>query len=391
LASAVARIGADHIDEWCGAALPRTAAQLAQTEAINALLRSAGVTALPPVTRVALPGVRFESSNCQNFLIALEWAEADLEAQPLPTTLYVKLPCEELGTRAFANAIGFWAVECAVARCVATHLPIRVPRVFAVAERGARFVLVLEDLCAEPRTRLFTNRDMAAGTTVERARLCLETFAALHAEFWSAGAARRETLLPLALHPYLAPGGRAVTRVLNNVAIGPTHRVAPEIFTAAHAALCREATSKWDALVDAWYREPLTLIHGDSHLANCFEYDHEGVPRMGMLDFQGAQWCHGMRDVQYFLINSLDPALLAEHESALIDHYVGALARHGVVLDEVDAYERYRAYAFQTLMVAVVSLGLGSLTERDATLRTVLARSVAAVERLDFGEWLARL
>jgi hypothetical protein len=42
-------------------------------------------------------------------------------------------------------------------------------------------------------------------------------------------------------------------------------------------------------------------------------------------------------------------------------------------------------------MVAVVSLGLGSLSERTATLRTVLARSVAAIDRLEVAEWLERL
>jgi hypothetical protein len=274
---------------------------------------------------------------------------------------------------------------------VALHVPIRVPRVFAVAERGARFVLLLENLHEDPGARLFTNRDMAAGTTVERAHLCLETFAELHAAFWDVDETRRDTLLPRALHTYLAPGGRALTRALTGVAIGPAQRAAPDLFGDAHAALCRRAVSKWDALVDAWYNGPLTLIHGDSHLANCFEYAHEGAPRMGMIDFQGMQWCHGIRDLQYFLINSLDPDLLAAHESDLIDRYVDALARRGIPLDATEARERYRAYSFQTLMVAVTSIGLGSLNERGATLRTVLARSLTAVDRLAFGEWLDRL
>ena len=52
---------------------------------------------------------------------------------------------------------------------------------------------------------------------------------------------------------------------------------------------------------------------------------------------------------------------------------------------------RYRAYSFQTPMVAHGSIGLGSLTERDDTLRSVLARSVVAIDRLDFGGWLERL
>ena len=151
------------------------------------------------------------------------------------------------------------------------------------------------------------------------------------------------------------------------------------------------AIEKWDALLERWYADPLTLIHGDSHLANCFEYAASEGPRMGMLDFQGVQWCHGIRDVQYFLINSLDPSLLAECEGELIRAYVDALAGSGIALDLGEARERYRALAFQTLMVAVVSLGLGGLTERADTLRTVLTRSVAAIDRLEFAEWLERL
>ena len=112
---------------------------------------------------------------------------------------------------------------------------------------------------------------------------------------------------------------------------------------------------------------------------------------MGMLDFQGLQWCKGIRDVQYHLINSLEPEVLAEHEDELIDCYIAELRRYGIELDGSDAREQYRALSFQTLMVAVVSIGLRSLTERDETIRTVLRRSVAAIDRLGFGDWLAGL
>jgi len=266
-----------------------------------------------------------------------------------------------------------------------------VPRVYAAARRGARFVLLLENLREVPGAKLFINRDMASGTTPERARQCLRTFADLHAAFWGWTKERRESLIPARLHTYLAPGGREMTRALNAAAIGPAHKAAPDIFRNEHVAVFRQATEKWDALIDTWYSDPLTLIHGDSHLANCFEYTSPDGPRMGMVDFQGTHWCKGIRDVQYFLINSLDPELLAAHEGELIDYYVAALAERGVVLDPEEAREQYRAFSFQTLMVAVTSIGLGSLTERDATLRTLLRRSIAAIERLDFGNWLAGL
>jgi aminoglycoside/choline kinase family phosphotransferase len=393
-ARALGRLAVDRLAEELGHALPRTPEQLARPEVVNHLLRNhtpAGETPLPPVRGVRLPGVAFESSNCQNFLIEIEFDANAPDEKALPGTAYVKLPCAELATRAFANAVGFWEVEAAFCERIASRVPIRVPRVYAVARRGSRFVLLLEDLRALPGIRLFLNRDMAAGTSAERARMCLRTFAELHAAFWGWTQEQRDHLVPARLHTYLGPGGREMTRALNVAAIAPAHRAAPDVFTKDHASLFRQATEKWDRLIETWYDGPLTLVHGDSHLANCFEYDSPDGPRMGMLDFQGMHWCKGIRDVQYFLINSLEPELLTRHEGELIDTYVAALADRGVALDPEAARDQYRAFSFQTLMVAVTSIGLGSLTERDATVRTVLRRSVAAIDRLGFGDWLEDL
>jgi len=394
VAAATARILLDRVDEARGRALPRTAEQLARADTLNELLQEhapdSGV-ALPSVRSARLPGIDFESSNCTNFLVEVEFDKDGFDPKALPSTLYAKLPCAEFGTRAFANAVGFWEVEASFCERVASRLPIRVPRVYAVARRGARFVLLLENLNATPGTRLFINRDMAAGTTPERARMCIRTFAELHAAFWELPTEQREALQPARLHTYLAPGGRALTRSLNSLAIEPAHAKAPEIFRKQHVDICKRAVEKWDALVDHWFSEPLTLIHGDSHLANCFEYESHDGPRMGMLDFQGTHWGHGVRDLQYFLINSLEPDVLAECEGELIDAYLAELSLRGISLDAKTAHEQYCALSFQTLMVAVTSLGLGSLTERDTTVRTVLRRSVAAIDRLGFGDWLTQL
>lgn len=378
-AGAAGRLLLDAVREPLGAALPRTPEQLARPEVLNGLLSGAD-----RVRSAHLPGVDFESSNCRNFLI-------ELEGEAVPASLYAKLPGEALRTRLFAGALGFWALECRFCERVAAHVPIRVPEVHAVAERGSRFVLLLENLRADPGVRLFLNRDMAAGTTVERARMCLSAFAELHAGFHGWPRARREALLPLRLHPFLSPASRAITRALNAAAVGPCQRAAPSLFGPEHATLCRRALERWDALLAYWYREPLTLVHGDSHLANTFEYEAPDGPRIGMLDFQAVHWSKGIRDVQYFLIHSLEPDLLAAHEDALIDHYLAELARHGVTPDPDETRLQYRAFCFQTLMVGVVSLGLGGLSERESTVRTVLRREVAAIERLRFAEWLESL
>jgi hypothetical protein len=392
VAAAAGRIGSDRVGASFGRGLPATPEAIARPGAIDAILRAGapqGCEPLPRVSGVRLPGVEFESSNCRNFLVELEFASES--ARPgLPETAYVKLPCRALATRVFANALGFWALECTFCRTLAHHVPIRVPRVYAVAQHGSRFVLMLEDLRAVPGVRLFVNRDMAAGTTPERAARALETLAQLHAGFWDRSPIQREALLPLDLHPFLSPRRRAIGRALLAAAIGPCRSRAPDVFSPQLAALCRQALARWNRLIEYWYAGPLTLVHGDSHLGNLFEIAAPDGLQMGMLDFQAVHWSNGIRDVQYFLINSLAPDVLERHESSLIDHYAAELARRGIALDPERVREDYRAFSFQTLLTAAVSFA-GGLIEREAVVRTVLERSAAAVDRLRFAEWLEAL
>jgi len=387
------RIAADAVAEKFGAALPRTKAQIAKPDVINELIRRytpRGQRPLPHVRDVRLSGVDFESSNCTNFLIDLDF-EPGTSDEPLPRTAYVKLPCDELATRSFANTLGFWPLETLFCERVAQHIPIRVPRVYAAAQRGARFVLLLENLHEIPGIELFINRDMAAGTTPERAERVLRSLAEMHAHFWNWSAEEREKLLPAEFNTFNAPRWRGVTRALNASALDPARKAAPELVSERLVETCRIAIGRWDAMLEAWYRGPLTLIHGDSHLGNCFEYPTDAGPRVGMIDFQATHWSKGMRDVQYFMINSMEPDLLEMNEQELIRGYCAELARRGVPLSFEEAWEQYRAFSFQTLMVGIVPLGLSSLTERSETVRTVTRRGAAAVERLAFRDWVEGL
>ena len=389
-AGSFARLGIDFLGEAIGSALPRTEEQIAHPDVINKLTQRyspPGSTPLPRAYSVRLPGVRFESSNCKNFLLELEFENSSTEGT-LPRTLYAKLPCDELMTRSFANTMGFWSLECNFCKHVASHIPIRIPRVYASAQRGSRFVLLLENLNEIPGVKLFTNRDMASGTTPERARRVLRSFAKMHSTFWNWEPADRERLLPIRFHTFLSPKTRQMTRALNAAAIGPAMRAAPEILPERMGETIRLAIKKWDVLLKSWYAGPLTLVHGDSHLGNCFEYPSEEERQVGMIDFQAVHWSKGMRDVQYFLINSLPSDVLEEHEQDLIAFYCDELATRNIALTRGEAFEQYRAFSFQTLMVGVVSLGLGSLTERDTTVRAITQRSAVAVERLGFREWL---
>ena len=179
--------------------------------------------------------------------------------------------------------------------------------------------------------------------------------------------------------------------MLNYAALDPAHKAAPDLVTERIVETCKRTVDRWDAVLEAWFHGPMTLCHGDSHLGNCFEYEEGGRTRVGMIDFQAVQWSKGMRDVQYFLINSMEPEVLAENEETLIHGYCEALASHGIDLPFEDAFEQYRAFSYQTLMVGVVPLGLAGLTERNETVLAVTRRSTAAVERLGFREWVEQL
>ena len=60
-----------------------------------------------------------------------------------------------------------------------------------------------------------------------------------------------------------------------------------------------------DALEDTWAEGPLTLVHGDVHAGNLYFLPGE----VGFLDWQVVQRCQGMRDVSYFLANSIPTEL----------------------------------------------------------------------------------
>ena len=377
------RIGCDAVAEHLGGALPLFPASVAKPRMLKQLLKEHGtkLAAGAEVRSVELLDIKSISSNCNNAVIRVE------SGSTLPSTLFVKLPSAQLWTRLFCNLLGIWSNECHFYRSAASRVPIRVPQAYVVADQGSRFVLILEDLHAAGDLRLFTNPDMIAGASVERAKQCLSTFAALHAAFDGLPADERAAILPPELHPFNSPNARVLSPVLSHAAIGPCHRKAPELFPKDMVELYRHALARYDALMAYWYREPLTLIHGDSHLGNFFVTGD----RMGMLDWQAVQWAKGIRDVQYFLINSLREEVLAANERELIEHYVAELASHGVTLPYEEAWAQYRAYSFQTLMTSVVSLGTASMTDMDEVLEVILARSVAAIRRTDFAGWLDSL
>ncbi|HEY6649541.1 MAG TPA: aminoglycoside phosphotransferase, partial [Mycobacterium sp.] len=101
-----------------------------------------------------------------------------LVGEGVPSSVIVKLPAESEARGAMELLDGYQR-ELSFYRHVAGVAPLQTPRVYAarMIDGSADFVLVLEDLCD------WDNADHLAGLSLDRARLCIEQLAGLHA--WS--------------------------------------------------------------------------------------------------------------------------------------------------------------------------------------------------------------
>ena len=378
------RLLGDALGDVAGTSMPFKAQDVATPQSLTRLINSG---ALQPgvkpieISSVQRQGIPSVSSNCHNLVLTIEQA-----GEPtLPPSLFVKLPMESLVTRWFFSIINSWRLESYFFRHVAQGLPLRTPITYATDWQSTRFYLVQENLHEDPNVELFTNLDMMTGPSLERVRSCLDTFARLHAFHYGLSDQERRAILPLDYHPFLSPAMGIVSRNLNRLALKPCMKKRPGEIPADVVEAYLLTVKNWDALLDYWFSGPLSLLHGDSHLGNFFVCGDE----MGMLDWQAAHWGKGIRDVQYFLIDSLPVDTLAANERELVAYYVQRRGHYGSTIDLQATWQEYRSFTFHTLMTIIVAIGFGALNEeQDALMVEILRRSVAAVQRVDYAGWL---
>lgn len=384
LAAGGVRLCRDALGDISGTSLPYKAQDVATPAILSELLNSGAVqpTAIPvqisSVQRQPIPSV---SSNCENLVLTIE----QVGEQTLPRSLFVKLPMESLLTRLFFTVINAWQLESHFFRHVAHTQPLRTPITYATRHQGTRFYLIQENLHEDPDVQLFTNPDMIKGPSLELAYRCLDAFARLHARHYGISAQERDALLPMKYHLFLSPRMGLAARMLNRLALRPCMNKLPGAIPPLVEKAYQRTMDNWDVLLKHWFSGPLSLLHGDSHLGNFFVSGNE----MGMLDWQAAHWGKGIRDVQYFLTDSLPADTLAAHEQELVAYYVERRAYHGEAIDLAQAWQDYRSVSFHALMTIVVSIGFGALNaQQDALMAEVLRRNVAAVQRVDYAGWL---
>lgn len=294
-------------------------------------------------------------------------------ARDLPRTLFLKMAPRPLATRIFTTLFDLGVAEVDFYTSFGDSFPIRIPRAYCArrATSGGRFVLLLEDLEASG-CRFTTAEDRP---TLAEARAVVETLARLHAAFWESPRLSDDLAWLRTPGKNLQVGLEWwISARSNKPALARFGEfVSPEIRRDAHKI------HEHRALLEAhWARLPRTLIHGDPHAGNLYFAGNE----VGFFDWQVVQAGPGLRDVGYFLVNSVETDLRRRHERELLAYYAAELRAHGVTsVNDEALWEEYRLFALYTWIAISVTGAAPGLQPREVVLRA-FERTGAALDDL---------
>lgn len=295
-----------------------------------------------------------------------------LTGSAVPSTVIAKLPAQSQA-RGAMELLGGYQREVAFYQRVAGRSPLQTPHVYTarIAENGADFVLVLEDL------RDWDNADHLAGLSIDRARLCLGQLAGLHA--WSADPANCEALQPFPSHDtpmardlFLPAFGLGWQVYLDkaSVPVPPAAGRHAERF-AEHAPAALNALT-----------ERSMLLHGDIRADNMFFSGHQ----LKVVDFQMAVLGAGAADIAYLVSQGLPTDVRRGHDEEMVREYLAQIAEHGVTdYSFDDAWRHYRfAVAYLMFLPVIILIGWDSLSEHSRALcLTLTERAVATIDDID--------
>ena len=269
--------------------------------------------------------------------------------------------------------VGMGVAEARLYASVGKELPVRIPRVWhsEFDETDGSFIMVLEDLLASGARFLSAEDD----DVVDIAGSLMDELATLHAAYW------KQDL------PWL----KVASGFRNDARGAKVAAQAAEIMQSALDQFADDMPAAFRQLgelyinrfadINALYRQgDRTLVHGDDHIGNLFV---DGTGRIGFYDWAIAATLPGMRDVGYFLSNSLPTEVRREAEGALIARYRAALAERGVTLDEETAQEQYRLFAIYSWTGSTTTAAMGSRWQPIEIGYKAMVRGTEAITDLD--------
>lgn len=304
---------------------------------------------------------------------------ARLQGSACPDSVVVKLPALDEAAVFTSTILRMYHREVGFFDRLAGDCPLRVPRGYygAIDEETAQFVIVMEDMGAK---RLV---DQLTGMELADAEAAVDSLACWHARWWGqadpivdAGLALSlgDPIYPAVLPMVFGEGWEIVTSRLDLPA--PILTVG-ERFAAAIEPLLRDLSSG-----------PSTLAHGDYRGDNMM-FDDDGS--LVLLDFQLIGSGTGAYDLAYFVTQSLDAEMAAEHERPLFERWLDGLRAGGVPESDLTGmWEDYRKAALFCLVYPIVaSRGMDFDDPRQfALVNCMNTRFARAVEQLDLTDLL---
>jgi hypothetical protein len=312
--------------------------------------------------------------------LAIDWDDAGREAG-LPASVFVKATACSAKNRALAAFLDMVVQEVTFYRTARDQVPEVAPRAhLAAATSGGRFLLVLDDL-VEAGCEL---AELGFLVDLHYVEALIDALAVVHARFWAS--ARFDADLA-----WVRPQTRRVGFAAETVLFRSARRARVRSGELSDDLVClaRLLSRETWALAEIWERGPLTLCHGDTHSGNTFRRP-DGTA--GFVDWQVVHAAHGLRDVAYLLVVSLETELRRSQEVALLERYLARLRDAGVDAPSFDeAWARYRLYAVDGWDATAVTMTFAGLQERRLVERSHALASRAVLDLDSLGAVRAAL
>lgn len=248
----------------------------------------------------------------------------------------------------------------------------------AITDDMHSFTLLLEDLTPSVPGK------QVDGCTPDQAADAVANLAGLHAPLWRSPVLDQHA-------SWLRPLDEAAGNFLGGLMVGATDQFV-DLYTAElgpeNAATLRRSA----ALIGRWSsagNDIVSITHGDYRLDNLM-FPPAG-PGVAAVDWQTTSAGPPLRDLAYFLGNSLAPEARRAHESDLVDVYLAALASHGVVHPAERAFQDYRLGMLQGPLITVLGRIYATAepsAAADEMFLTMATRSCAAIRDLQSLELL---
>jgi hypothetical protein len=285
----------------------------------------------------------------------------------LPEVLFLKT---SLTRQMFVADPHMYVTEVLFYERIRPELTCETPEVFGYGLdlETSRFALVIEDLLL--RDAVFPSA--LSGLTGEDLAPLMSTFARLHAPYWGRADLRRrfdwlET----------TSEGKSARWWIEGAPDVVANELEQEYKAAALGGLPLDRLYAAVARLQAVNDEgPLTVIHGDTHIGNCYLLPRE--KNAGLLDWQLMRVANWGNDIGYVISTALDVDERRRSERDLLEHYLDELRSLGV---EAPAWEdAWRLYRQQMAWGIITWLVTPTSMYSEPLLDALISRCVAATE-----------